>query len=73
MRLKFWKREKKKERVISNALYMGSTNANNYTSTVTIPDQRKITKGQCIGFKKSGERCSRIVDTVYCYQHNKRS
>lgn len=33
--------------------------------------QPKITKGQCMGFLKSGKQCSRNVDTVYCYQHDK--
>ena len=36
-----------------------------------IPDQIKITKGQCMGFLKSGKECSRNVDTVYCWQHSK--
>ena len=33
--------------------------------------QPKITKGQCVDFKIDGSRCTRIVNTVYCWQHNK--
>ena len=34
--------------------------------------QPKITKGQCMGFKDDGSQCSRIVNTVYCWQHKKK-
>lgn len=79
MRLKFWKREKKTPILKTEYLDDGTSGAHDYLSGVTnlgdlsmadnIPGQIKITKGQCMGFLKSGKQCSRNVDTVYCYQH----